>query len=324
MPAGVKAVLVPGLHIVVAVGVLIAAFPALRFLNSDHPGWSVAPLGYAVVIVAVQVTVLAAGWGILLARANGGRRPGFALVARSFVLGWLARYLPGPPTGPAGKYFAVRSAGWPAGGAGAALFYENLLQMGAGLVLPALTVGFVLGAGWLWVTPIAVTLGVGLTMLAVSPPVVSRLGRLAARAGLKSAIQVEVLPFRRLLAPMALFGAAAFLATAAFHVVVVTVSPAPVGDFGRSVFIFGLASAVGYIVPLAPSGAGVREAIIVALLGPEIGGPEALSVAVVARATSVALDVLLGLCLLGSYAVGAARSRLRRGAPPPTAANTRA
>ncbi|HET7737403.1 MAG TPA: lysylphosphatidylglycerol synthase domain-containing protein [Tepidiformaceae bacterium] len=310
-----RRVVMPAIHVAVAAGVVIAAVPAIAFLRSDHPSWAVAPLGVALVIFAVQVGALAAGWGLLLARANGGTRPGARLVLRSFLLGWLVRYLPGPPTGPAGKYVACRAAGWPLGPTAAALFYENLLQLGAGLLLPALTIGFVLGAKGAWVSPLAVAVAVVITMAAVSPPVVRRLRRIAGRVGIGSATEVAVLPFRLLVGPGATFFLGAVLAALAFHVVAVTVSDLPASDVGRSLFVFGLASAVGFVVPFAPSGAGVREGVIVATLGPTIGGPEALSVAIVARATAITFDALLATTFGAGYVLLALMRRFRRSRP---------
>jgi len=69
-----------------------------------------------------------------------------------------------------------------------------------------------------------------------------------------------------------------------------------------------LAMTVGFIVVVAPSGIGIREAIIVAVLAPVLNGPEALAVALVARllftlADLVAAAVVVPVRLRSSQAV---------------------
>ena len=54
-----------------------------------------------------------------------------------------------------------------------------------------------------------------------------------------------------------------------------------------------LAWAVGLIFIPAPAGAGVREAVLVATFAPQIGGPEALVVALASRVLLLLADVAL-------------------------------
>ncbi len=54
-----------------------------------------------------------------------------------------------------------------------------------------------------------------------------------------------------------------------------------------------LAWAVGLIFIPAPAGAGVREAVLVATFAPQIGGPEALAVALASRVLLLLADVVL-------------------------------
>jgi uncharacterized membrane protein YbhN (UPF0104 family) len=68
--------------------------------------------------------------------------------------------------------------------------------------------------------------------------------------------------------------------------------------------VFLLSWLLGYLSFVAPSGLGVREAFLVALLGPFMGAPQAVAVAAVSRVLMIAVEVLM----LGLAQVTAARS----------------
>jgi hypothetical protein len=67
----------------------------------------------------------------------------------------------------------------------------------------------------------------------------------------------------------------------------------------------GLAYAVGLVVVFAPAGAGAREAVLVAVCAPVVGGPEALAVALACRLLLTLVDVVLAL-------LGGVRGAVRR------------
>jgi uncharacterized membrane protein YbhN (UPF0104 family) len=67
---------------------------------------------------------------------------------------------------------------------------------------------------------------------------------------------------------------------------------------------YAFAWCVGFVVVIAPAGAGIREALLVAFLSPLIGGPNALAVALVSRAVNTVSDLLVA---------GAAAATRRRG-----------
>lgn len=318
-----RRLLPPLLWFAVGVAVCVAAVTAAGQVDDRRGGWALAPLGYVVALCFAQVALLASAWTVILRRVSSSP-VGAAAGARSFLLGWLSRYLPGPPTGPAGKYLATCRAGYPPGEVSAALFYEQVLQLGATAAVPALTFPFLFGARWLWLVPIAAALTAAGAVLAVQPAVIRRLGRLAGRAGMRSAADVRPLPLRLLILPGLLTLAASFLPALAFHLVAWTVTPWPLDDVGSAVFIFGLASFVGFVIPFLPSGAGAREAVIVGLMAASIGHAGAISSAVVARAVGVLLDAAIGALLAVSYAAGPLLPRSMRARTPGVASKNRA
>ncbi|WBL36515.1 hypothetical protein O0235_02870 [Tepidiforma flava] len=177
--------------------------------------------------------------------------------------------------------------------------------MPAALAVPAF------GAGWLWAAAPAAACALALAGAGARPGLVRRVsGRFGPRGEREGA---AVAP-RDAAAGFAAYTGAALLAGLAFHVTAVVVSPWPLSRWEEGVLVFSLASLAGYVTPFALSGAGVRESIIVALLGGTLGAPAALTVAVVARATAVLVDAVL---LAGAYGAGWLARGLRGATQPP-------
>jgi uncharacterized membrane protein YbhN (UPF0104 family) len=318
-----RRVLPPLLWLAVGIAVCSAAIAAVGQVDDRRGGWALAPLGYAAALGLGQVALLAIAWTLILRRV-AATPVGMPVGVRSFLLGWLSRYLPGPPTGPAGKYLATARGGYAPGEVSAALFYEQVLQLGATAAVPALTFPFLFGAGWLWLMPVTATLTAAGALLAVRPAVIRGLGRLASRAGMRSAGDVRPLPLRLLILPGLLTLVASFLPALGFHLVAWTVTSWPLADAGRAVFVFGLASLVGFVIPFLPSGAGAREVVVVGLMGASVGRAGALSSAVIARAVTVLLDAALGLVVALSYAAGPLLPACVRARTPDIASKNRA
>lgn len=83
----------------------------------------------------------------------------------------------------------------------------------------------------------------------------------------------------------------------------------PAAALAAAVGGMGLGWAAGLLFVPAPAGAGVRDAVLVATLAPQLGAPEALSVALASRVLLLLADVVLA-------AVGAALRPGRRSAQP--------
>jgi hypothetical protein len=84
---------------------------------------------------------------------------------------------------------------------------------------------------------------------------------------------------------------------------------------------FAFAWCVGFLVVFAPAGAGVREVLLVAALGPVLGAGSATAVALVSRAAMTVGDLLTAGVAAGlrpSSAVGAARQASAEPGPDPS------
>lgn len=272
-------------------GLVVAAAAAVREILTTPRDWALDALGWAAVVQAAQVVMLAWAWQ-RLGRTYWRDAPrGIAM--RSFIAGWAARYVPGPPTGPAGKFLALREAGMPAGRIGVLLWVEQALQLGASLAVPALLLVPALGRLWL---P-AMLLGLGLaTVIAMAGAQPRAVGWVARRLGVRKGAGAWPTPADAAISFAGMAGATA-LAGLAFHVTAVVVSDWPLGRWEEGMLAFAVASLVGYLAPFAPAGAGVRESVLVAMLGGRMGPGDALVAAVAARATAVVVD----LALVGGY-----------------------
>jgi hypothetical protein len=304
------------LRIGAGVALAAAVVVAGREIWRNHQGWAVDALGWAALAYAAQVAALAVGWRWLVRGTwPGCDRHGWL---RSFAHGWVARYLPGPPTGPAGKYLALRDAGAGAPVIAALLWVEQVLQLAASIAVPAALAVPAYGLGWWWGTAAGLTAAAALVLGGARPGLVRRVsGRFGPR-GERSGVSVAPGP---MLLSFLSMSAAALLAGAAFHVVAVVVSPWPLSRWEEGIAVFTLASLAGYVTPFAPSGAGVRESVIVALLGGQLGAATALTVAVVARATAVIVDAGLAAGYFGAERIGRG---LARRASAATLSNRRA
>lgn len=301
----------PALHFVVAVVVVAAALAAVPLFNAQRGGWAIDALLWSAGALVVQLVFLATAWYLLL-KVTWSHGATVSLGVRSFAFGWLSRYLPGPPTGPAGKFLVCRDAGMPGGALTTALWLEQALQLAVAIALPSATLAFAFGPRALPLSFGGMAAAALIGYTATHPAVVRRFAALARILRLSNDEPVARVSFA-VAARVAgtLLGGALFGAIS-FHFAAVTISTWPLASVGPAVFIFSLASLAGFVVPFAPSGAGVREAVIVGLMGATLGGPEALSVAIVARAVAIGIDVLLALLLLGGGIAGAAYRALGR------------
>jgi uncharacterized membrane protein YbhN (UPF0104 family) len=101
------------------------------------------------------------------------------------------------------------------------------------------------------------------------------------------------------------YGASTVANTAAFVLLAAGMLSVRPGDTGLLVGAVQAASIVG-VLSVAPAGIGVREALLVVLLGPRFGAGDALAVAVAWRAWALAFELVW--LVVGSVATRLARS----------------
>lgn len=299
-----------GILAVVAVAALLAHEAVGNFgaLSKVHvrlrAGWLVAAVPCSVVsglLLALAWRSMLAAWG-----ANIGR----AVAVRVWWRSQASRYL---PTGA----FAVASREVLAGRVGVARSLgatSNVVELGVLMAWGAVVAGALLPSSLLPV-PARVLVALGGSAAVVALPWGMRLGsRLVPRLVPRLAARVPALADMGL-APLgmyrsfALYAASIAAKSAAFTLMVaglVTVHP---GDAALLMGAVQGASIVG-VLSISPAGLGVREALLIVLLGPRFGAGNALALAIAWRAWELAFE-LAWLAVGGGAARWFARSGRR-------------
>lgn len=113
-------------------------------------------------------------------------------------------------------------------------------------------------------------------------------------------------PLRAVVAAAAWLVVSFLLIGLSFHAIVTAVAPVALPPMS-TIGVFAVAWAAGYVVPGAPAGLGIREAILVAWLGPMVGGGAAIACAALHRFVTAIVDAiaaLVGYWLLHGRKVG--------------------
>jgi len=174
----------------------------------------------------------------------------------------------------------------------------------SGAVVAAITLPFAHAASvaqYFWVL-ILVPVGI----VALSPPVLNRLLRLVLRLARQPAMPQGV-SFRGLARTTSWAMAGWACNGLMIYVMMLQLAGHRQGALLVSTGAYSLSWAIGFLAVFAPAGAGVREAVMVAVLHTQATTAIALTVALLARALSVVADAVTGA--IASALVG--RRRLR-------------
>ena len=225
-------------------------------------------------------------WPLIL-RLLGAPVPSDALGI--FLQSQLGKYLPGSVWHYAGRVGIARRRGVPA-----RVTLSSLgVEVGASALAAAIVGTLVLPLSI--ALPLAVAL-IGIVVAASRLARTTRLERWLSRRvpfeGVAGAVRAMPASTVLYLPVWAVYGVALWLTARAFF-------PVPVGEVAFFAGAFALGWLAGMVVVFAPGGIGVREAILVALLGPRIGHAEAIVVAAASRVLLTSIDVLAGAVALG-------------------------
>lgn len=278
-------------------------WPAVRSALG-HLG--VLPVVGALIAVLLGLAAGMQSWRVLLA-ALGSPLPPRAAAGVVFV-GQLGKYVPGSIWPVLAQMELGRAHRVPRRRSATASALTMLLSLAAGLIAALLTLPFLAGgatARYRWAFLLAPVLLACLHPRVLNP-VLGRLLRLARRAPLEQPLTVRAVA-------TALAWALASWVPYGFQVWVLAVrlgaSP------GRAVVLsiggFAFAWSVGFVAVFVPAGVGVREVLLVAVLGTMLGTGDATAIALVSRLLMTAGD----LCAAG-FAVAFARP-VRRGRTGP-------
>jgi glycosyltransferase 2 family protein len=264
--------------------------------------WTGLPAGVSVRDLVLSGLILLAGnlilaWAwIRLLFAVSGQRFQLAWLMRVFLASNLGRYVPGKAALPAVRIGALGSRGVAVRIVSASMVLELISWLAtaatAAFALSSWAAGdwlsavFGDNAGW------AQRTAQGLALLAVaSAGVLLRLDQQRLPAALRARLGLEGAGPVLRLSVVALHGVY-WLTWLAHGLLLLRGFGA--GSLGASV-AFVIAPVLGFLALLAPAGAGVREAVIVAMVGPMAGASNALAISLTSRLLSALADVLAWL-----------------------------
>jgi hypothetical protein len=226
-------------------------------------------------------------WRALL--ADEGHHLGIFAAGQVFLVGQLGKYLPGNVWSVVAQVELGKRVGVPR----ARSFTASLVWVGLSLST-ALCVGLLglpvlasahSGEGWalIAILPFAV--------VASTPKVLTRLVNLVLR-GLRKPLLPKPLSMRAVLSACGWLALTWIFFGLHLWLLANALGAPGLGGIARCVGGFALAMAAGVLFVFVPSGAGVREALIVTALLPVMSAGEALGIALVSRALFIITDVV--------------------------------
>lgn len=259
-------------------------------------GWSAAGvIALAVLGCATSVPLIALMWQLLL-RDQGVKLP-YRQALQIIAVSQMGKYLPGNVGHFAGRVLLGSQAGIPAGKTVATMAMETFWVLGISGMFAVAALLFVVNdmheglidtshPGYLAAVAAAMLIAPFIAVRVVNrllPGLSRKLGRgqLLAEPRLPTAMSVAGL----IAISFVVLGLVVdMLAGGLFQ--------HPEIDLIEMVLLFAVSWTAGFLVPGSPGGIGVREAVMIQLMGPAIGLETALGVALVMRVCSMAADAL--------------------------------
>ena len=279
--------------LILAVG-FYASYAAQNFANIPTFQWSAAAIatGFMSVILVVFVTSISGVIWLFLLRDHGFR-PSWQQTQVIFAITQFGKYLPGNIGQYLGRVFIAREIGIPASVTANTMLIEILWGVGAGAGLTLISLIFFVDSRALGFQfgPLELALVIALLMF-LPWFIVNLLNRFAPSLA-KRLSGGGLIKAPRLIT--ALVVALIFLVNFGIMGVILKFQAVWFFDVtGGSIFqltcLFAVAWVAGYIVPGAPGGLGVREAMMVLVLSPVLGPGAATGLSLTLRLTTILGD----------------------------------
>jgi uncharacterized membrane protein YbhN (UPF0104 family) len=275
--------------VVVTVG--LGSYAVVRDWHNIGP--ALGRIGLPISLASVAITLLALiasmwTWRVLL--AGLGSPLSFGVAARVMFVGQLGKYLPGSVWPVLAQMELATEHGVPRSRTATASLLNMPVSILSALLAALVTLPFTGGStGYLWFIAAAPVL-----LACLHPRVlnylIGRMFKLAKRPPLEQPLTGRVIAISAGWSFLSwlLYGAALWLLAIRVGV------PAGVG-YPLSVGAFALGFAIGFVIILAPAGAGIREVVMIAILSHPIGVTRETAAAVVLvwRAVTILGDLLV-------------------------------
>jgi uncharacterized membrane protein YbhN (UPF0104 family) len=250
-------------------------------------------LAIAELLVLLGLWLSALTWRVA-ARELGSRVSVWA-ASKIYLLGQLGKYLPGNVWAVAAQTALARRAGVPASRGASAGVVAIGINILTGLALGAILVPSLLDGG-MWRSVVVILLVAG-SAVALTPAILTRLVNGALRI-LRQPVLDRTVSWSGMLSASGLSVTSWLSYGASVWVLAIAAGAAPLESLVYCLAGVALAMTVGVLILIAPSGVGVREAVIAAALSPVLTPSDALAVALVARLVFTLGDLIAALSVL--------------------------
>lgn len=264
----------------------------------------------SVVFAVAGITCGMLSWRACM-RALGADLP-LGASASSYFVGQLAKYVPGSVWAVLAQADLAAKHGIGRSVTAAASLAQMLVSVLSGMVVGGiglLLAGSEVLVSYWWIVPASL-----LSAIALWPPLLQRVLRLAGRVLRRDALREVDVRTRPILAAIAWCALMWVWFGAHFALLIVPFSQDP-GTLLLAGAAYAFAWVAGFVIIFLPAGAGAREGVLVLALGAAVGLPTALSMALVSR-----FAMLLGDVVVAAVGwAGLRRAALRRPSPRPGA-----
>jgi glycosyltransferase 2 family protein len=282
---------------VIRVGFLVAvlALLAIALLDQGSTLWhQVQRLSVPVVLAALGLNLCGLVCSLMVWRemlADLGSRLSVASAWRIMFIGQLAKYMPGSIWPVLAQSELGADYGIPRRRSALSVLLCYAVMTCSGVLVAAITLPFARARTtdqYYWILIL-----VPVSIVILSPPVLNRLLALVLRLARQPALERGV-SLAGLARTMAWAIAGWVCNGLTVYVLLRQLAGHPQGTLLVSVGAYSLSWAVGFVAVFAPAGAGVREAVMVAILSTRTTTAIALTIALVTRALAVLCDALTG------------------------------
>ena len=273
------------------------AAPHWSAIRARSLAWRPLPLLVSAVLIVADLAWMIAIWNMSLRWCAARIR--YLVAARIWFTANLARFLPGAVLQFASLALMASRYGVAPTAATATVLLQQIVLLLTGLIVIAGFSPIVLHQGW-WQGAFVGALVLGAAVLLLLPRLTKRLPSLAR---LWSQVRPHQLPGYAVLLAIQwpLYGMALRLLA-----IGLLGDSAANGSWGFYITTFTESYLAGVIAVFAPAGLLVREAAMISLLTPVLGGADAVILALAARIWHTAIELLTGLLVLSTPAPPAA------------------
>lgn len=245
-------------------------------------------------------------WGLTLRAMNASI--GWWVSIRIWFLSQAGRYLPGGVWSYVGRFYLGRSE-MKQETVVASMVLETGLRVVSEVLVFLLSLPFWPDTGFLGVKTVLLLIGgVGLGLFLLHPALLARFGRmtLLQRVGLMP-VDLSRLRYGSVLALLAYYVLTVLVIGGVFYLLVVALYPVPLRLLPALTGSLAASVVLGFLIPLAPNGWGVREGVLVFLLSQMMPSSVAIVVSIAARiwlSLGEAIWILAMACLRKASKLG--------------------